>query len=390
MSADYYQILGVSSDADADQIKKAYRRKAREFHPDVSDDPDADAKFKEVSQAYEVLSDPQQRQMYDRGVDPMDSGGMGGMGGFGGFGAGGVDFTNLVDAMFGQQSGRGPRSRVQHGQDALVRMDLELAEAAFGISKPLTVDTAVLCPRCNGSGAEDNSKPVTCSTCHGQGEVTHIQRSFIGDIRTTQACPTCRGFGSVIANPCAECSGDGRVRSTRNITVKVPAGVSTGNRIQLASQGEVGPGGGAAGDLYVEVNVAPHEYFKRDGDNLEVVAKLPMTAAALGTEIDIATLEADLPDADSDSATVAVNVPAGTQSGTRIAIDGRGVPKLRSGGRGQLGVTLLVQTPTRLDDTQRDLLRQLSEQRDEVRPEASVQKHGKGVFGRLRDAFANQ
>lgn len=390
MSADYYEILGVSADADADQIKKAYRRKAREFHPDVSDDPDADAKFKEVSQAYEVLSDPQQRQMYDRGVDPMGNGGAGGMGGFGGFGAGGVDFTNLVDAMFGQQSGRGPRSRVQHGQDALVRMELELAEAAFGTTKPLTVDTAVLCPRCNGNGAEDNSKPVNCTTCHGQGEVTHIQRSFIGDIRTTQACPNCRGFGTVIQNPCVECSGDGRVRSTRNISVKVPAGVSTGNRIQLASQGEVGPGGGGAGDLYVEVHVAPHEFFKRDGDNLEVVVKLPMTAAALGTEIDVATLEADLPDADEDSSTVKVNVPAGTQSGTRIGIDGRGVPKLRSGGRGQLGVTLLVQTPSRLDDEQRELLRQLAEQRDEVRPEVSVQKHGKGVFGRLRDAFANQ
>lgn len=392
MSSDYYEILGVSRDADADQIKKAYRRKAREMHPDVSDDPDAATKFKEVSQAYEVLSDPQKRDMYDRGGDPFGGNGAGGFGagGFGpGFGGGGgFDFTNLVDAMFGQQSTRGPRPRVRRGQDALVRMSLELAEAAFGITKPITVDTAVLCPRCNGSGSERGSKPVTCSTCHGQGEVTHIQRSFIGDIRTTQACPTCRGFGTVIPDPCVECSGDGRVRSTRTITVKVPAGVSTGNRIHLAGHGEVGPGGGPAGDLYVEVNVAPHEVFRRDGDNLEMVIKLPMTAAALGTELEIPTLEGDLEDADPDTATVMLTVPAGTQSGTRVAVPGAGVPRLRSSGRGELGVTLLVQTPNRLDDRQRELLRQLAEVRDETRPEGAVQKHGRGVFSRLRDAFA--
>jgi molecular chaperone DnaJ len=393
MSSDYYEILGVSRDAGADEIKKAYRRKAREMHPDVSSDPDASVKFKEVSQAYEVLSDPQKREMYDRGGDPFGNGMGGGFGGYqnaGGFGTGGFDFTNLVDAMFGQQGSRGPRPRVRRGQDALVRLSLELAEAAFGVTKPLTVDTAVLCPRCNGAGAEDGGKPVTCSTCRGQGEVTHIQRSFIGDIRTTQACPTCSGYGSVIPNPCVECSGDGRVRSTRTITVKVPAGVSTGNRIHLASHGEVGPGGGPAGDLYVEVHVAPHEVFKRDGDNLEMVIKLPMTAAALGTELDIPTLEADLADADLDQRTVRLTVPAGTQSGTRIAVEDAGVPRLRAGGRGELGVTLLVQTPTRLDDRQKELLRELAEVREETRPEGSVQKHGRGVFGRLRDAFANQ
>ncbi|HEY9292799.1 MAG TPA: molecular chaperone DnaJ [Microlunatus sp.] len=394
MSSDYYQILGVSTDAGADEIKKAYRRKAREMHPDVSDDPEAATKFKEVSQAYEVLSDPQKREMYDRGGDPFGNGGMGGFGGFnggGGFGtAGGFDFTNLVDAMFGQQSARGPRPRVQRGQNALVRMSLELAEAAFGVTKPITVDTAVLCPRCNGKGSETGAEPVSCSTCHGQGEVTHIQRSFIGDIRTTQACPTCGGFGTVIPDPCVECSGDGRVRSTRTITVKVPAGVSTGNRIHLASHGEVGPGGGPAGDLYVEVHVNPHEVFKRDGDNLEMVIKLPMTAAALGTELDLPTLESDLADADPEQKTVKLAVPAGTQSGTRLTVDGAGVPRLRTNSRGDLGVTLLVQTPTKLDDRQRELLRDLAEVREETRPEGAVQKHGRGVFSRLRDAFANQ
>jgi molecular chaperone DnaJ len=388
---DYYEILGVSRDATPEQIKKAYRQLAMKLHPDVATEPGAADRFKKVAEAYEVLQDPKKRDLYDRGGDPL-GGGMGGFNGAGGFGggAGGFDFTNLVDAMFGSQSTRGPRSRVRRGQDALVRLQLELAEAAFGTTKPLQVDTAVLCPRCSGSGAADGSQPVTCATCHGQGDVTHIQRSFIGDIRTTQPCPTCRGYGTVIPNPCVECAGDGRIRSTRTINVKIPAGVNTGNRIHLASHGEVGPGGGPAGDLYVELTVAPHEIFRREGDDLEVVVRIPMTAAALGTEVAVATLEADLPDSDPADRSVQVTVPAGTQSGTRVALEGRGVPRLRSNGRGQLGVTLLVQTPTRLDDEQRDLMRQLAELREETGPEGTVQRHGRGVFGRLRDAFAGQ
>ena len=391
MSSDYYQILGVTRDATPEQIKKAYRQLAMKLHPDVATEPDATDRFKRVAEAYEVLQDPKKRDLYDRGGDPL-GGGMGGFGGGtnGGFGAagGGFDFGNLVDAMFGQQATRGPRSRVRRGQDALVRLDLELAEAAFGTTKPLRVDTAVLCPRCNGTGANEGSQPVRCSTCKGQGDVTHVQRSFIGDIRTTQPCPTCRGYGTVIPDPCVECSGDGRVRSNRTINVKIPAGVNAGNRIHLASHGEVGPGGGAAGDLYVELDVASHEFFRREGDDLEVVVRIPMTAAALGTEVTVATLEADLEDADAATTSVQVVVPAGTQSGTRVAIDGKGVPRLRANGRGQLGVTLLVQTPTRIDAEQRELLRQLAELREESSPEGSVQKHGRGVFGRLRDAFA--
>jgi molecular chaperone DnaJ len=279
---------------------------------------------------------------------------------------------------------------VRRGQDALVRLDLELAEAAFGVTKPLRVDTAVLCPLCQGSGAQEGSAPATCRTCHGQGDVTHVQRSFLGDIRTTQPCPTCGGYGSVIPNPCPECSGDGRVRSARTINVKIPAGVSTGNRIHLAAHGEVGAGGGPAGDLYVELVVAPHEIFRREADDLEVTVRIPMTAAALGTEVTVQTLEADLPDTDDEDREVRVTVPAGTQSGTRVALDGWGVPRLRSNGRCELGVTLLVQTPTRIDDEQRELLRQLAELREETAAEVTVQKQGRGVFGRLRDAFAGQ
>ena len=387
MSADYYEVLGVPRDASPEQIKKAYRRLAMKYHPDVADTPDAADKFKEIGEAYEVLHDPNKRSMYDRGGDPLGGGFGGGAGGFG-FPGGGFDFTNLVDAMFGTQASRGPRSRVRRGQDALVRLNLTLAEAAFGITKPLRVDTAVVCPRCNGSGSEGGGEPVTCATCHGAGDVTSVQRSFLGEIRTSQPCPSCRGYGTVITNPCGECSGEGRVRSHRTINVKIPAGVASGNRVHLASQGEVGPGGGPAGDLYVELAVENHDVFKREGDNLEVVVKVPMTAAALGTRVTLATLEAERDDLDAELATVDVDIPAGTQSGTRISISGRGVPRLRRDGRGDLGVTLLVQTPTRLDDEQRELLRQLASLRDESRPGVSVARHGKGVLGWLKETFS--
>ncbi len=388
VTTDYYEVLGVPRDASTEQIKKAYRKLAMKYHPDVADDPGSADKFKEIGEAYEVLHDPNKRAMYDRGGDPLS--GNGGFGGFGFPGGAGFDFTNLVDAMFGAQaSSRGPRSRTRRGQDALVRLNLTLSEAAFGVTKPLRVDTAVICPKCNGSGADAGTEPVTCQTCHGQGEVTQVQRSFLGDIRTTQACPTCRGYGTVIPHPCGECSGEGRVRSHRTINVKIPAGVSSGNRIHLDSQGEVGPGGGPAGDLYVELTVQAHEIFRRNGDDLEVVVKVPMTAAALGTEVTLDTLEKERDDLDPGEATVEVTIPAGTQSGTRIAIPGKGVPRLRGGGRGELGVTLLVQTPTKLDDVQRDLLRQLADLRDEARPEVSASKQkGGGVLGWLKETFS--
>ena len=386
MSTDYYEVLGVTRDASAEQIKKAYRRLAMKYHPDVADTSDAADKFKQIGEAYEVLHDPHKRSVYDRGGDPL---GNSGAGGFGGFGGGAFDFTNLVDAMFGAQAtSRGPRSRTRRGQDALVRLNLTLTEAAFGVTKPLRVDTAVVCPKCNGGGANPGSSPVTCTTCHGQGEVTQIQRSFLGDIRTSQTCPACRGYGTVVPDPCGECSGEGRVRSSRTINVKIPAGVNTGNRIHLDSQGEVGPGGGPAGDLYVELTVSGHDVFRRNGDDLEVVVKVPMTAAALGTEVEIATLEAERDDLPAEEGVVSVSIPAGTQSGTRIAVPGRGVPKLRGGGRGELGVTLLVQTPMKLDDEQRELLRRFADLRDEARPEVAAAKHKGGVLGWLKEAFS--
>ncbi|HWI42981.1 MAG TPA: molecular chaperone DnaJ [Nocardioides sp.] len=384
MTQDPYELLGVDRNADADAIKKAYRRLARQLHPDVNPDPESQERFKQVSAAYEVLSDPQKRAAYDRGGDPFG-------GGFGGQGAG-FSFTDIMDAFFGGSAGapggRGPRPRVRRGQDALIRLEVELAEAAFGVSRELKVDTAVRCSTCGGDGAAPGSEPVTCETCRGVGEVAHVQRSFLGEIRTLRPCAACRGFGTIIPDPCRECAGDGRVRSRRTLTVKIPAGVDTGTRVQLAEQGEVGPGGGPAGDLYVEIHVAQHRVFNRNGNDLHCTVSVPMTAAALGTTISMPTLEADLPDAEESGleSSFELSIPAGTQSGHEILLRGRGVPGLR-GGRGDLVVTVAVETPTRLDARQEQLLRDLAELRGEEQPTGDMRPAHKSVFGRLRDAF---
>ena len=383
MSQDPYAVLGVDRDADADTIKKAYRRLARQYHPDVNSEPGAAERFKEVSHAYEVLSDPEKRRVYDLGGDPF--------GAAGGFGQGaGFSFTDIMDAFFGgqQAGGRGPRPRQRRGQDALVRLDLELAEAAFGVTRELKVDTAVLCSTCRGSGAAEGSRPVVCETCHGRGEVQHVQRSFLGEIRTLRPCAACRGYGEIIPDPCRECAGDGRVRSRRAITVKIPPGVDTGTRVQLSGEGEVGPGGGQPGDLYVEVHVAPHRIFQRDGVDLRCRVTVPMTAAALGTTIDLPLLEADLDTEEIEiERSVDLEIAAGTQSGSEKVLRGRGVPGLRTGARGDLVVTIEVETPTRLDDRQEELLRELAALRREESPDGRIQPAQKGMFGRLRDAF---
>ncbi|WP_372729103.1 molecular chaperone DnaJ [Nocardioides sp.] len=390
MSQDLYDLLGVARDADADTIKKAYRRLARKLHPDVNPDPETQEKFKEVSRAYEVLSDPQKRAAYDRGGDPFGGAG-------GGFGQGaGFSFTDIMDAFFGgggagAAQGRGPRPRTRRGQDALIRIEVELAEAAFGVSRELKVDTAVLCTTCSGEGAAPGSHPVPCETCRGAGEVAHVQRSFLGEIRTLRPCAACRGLGSVIPDPCRDCAGDGRVRSRRTLTVKIPAGVDNGTRVQLTEQGEVGPGGGPPGDLYVEIHVAEHPTFSRHGNDLHCTVSVPMTAAALGTSLTLPTLEADLVGEDSDpdsglETSFDLEIEPGTQSGTQQVLRARGVPGLR-GGRGDLIVSVLVETPLRLDERQEELLRELAALRGEETPTGQVPPGTKSVFGRLRDAF---
>ena len=389
MSQDLYDLLGVPRDADGDAIKKAYRKLARQLHPDVNPDPETQEKFKEVSRAYEVLSDPQKRAAYDRGGDPFGGAGAAGFGQGAGF-----SFTDIMDAFFGGGAGgaggqgRGPRPRVRRGQDALIRLEVELAEAAFGVTRELKVDTAVTCETCHGGGAAPGSSPITCETCRGAGEVAHVQRSFLGEIRTLRPCAACRGFGTIIPDPCRECSGEGRVRSRRTLTVKIPAGVDTGTRVQLTEQGEVGPGGGPPGDLFVEIHVAPHKTFTRHGNDLHCTVSVPMTAAALGTTLTVPTLEADTGGDDPDlEREFALEIRPGTQSGTSQTLKARGVPGLRGSGRGDLIVNVVVDTPTRLDERQEELLRELAAIRGEESPDGNVRPAHKSVFGRLRDAF---
>jgi len=385
MSQDLYEVLGVSRDASPEEIKKAYRQLARKLHPDVNPDAATQERFKEVTRAYDVLSDPKKREMYDLGGDPLSAAGAGGFGQ-------GFSFTDIMDAFFGQSAGaRGPRPRTRRGQDALIRLTLDLGEAAFGASKEIKVDTAVTCTLCSGAGTAPGTSTATCTTCSGRGEISHVQRSFLGEVRTMRPCPTCRGFGTVIPDPCSECSGDGRVRARRAINVKIPAGVDTGTRVQLAGEGEVGPGGGPAGDLYVEIDVARHPVFTRHGDDLIVTITLPMTAAALGTEIELPTLEADVASKDTDvERTMRVDIRPGIQSGEQLVLRGRGVPRLRGTGRGDVVTNVVVETPTKLDQEQTQLLKQLAGLRDEENPVASVEENRhKGVFGRFRDAFKN-
>ena len=388
MTQDPYEILGVSRDADADAIKKAYRKLARQLHPDVNPDPATQERFKDVSRAYEVLSDSGKRAAYDRGGDAFSQG-------FGGAGQG-FSFTDIMDAFFGGGAApggggqaRGPRSRARRGQDALIRLDVTLAEAAFGVTRELKVDTALTCEACEGQGTAPGTSPTTCETCHGAGEVALVQRSFLGEIRTLRPCAACRGYGSVIPDPCRECAGDGRVRSRRTLTVKIPPGVDNGTRVQLTGQGEVGPGGGPAADLYVEIHVEPHPTFTRHGNDLHTTVSLPMTAAALGVHLTLPLLEADL-EAPEDSETVTtyeLDVRAGTQSGSEQVIRGFGVPGLR-GGRGDLIVNIAVDTPTRLDARQEELLKELAAIRGEESPKGQVGASShKSMFGRLRDAF---
>lgn len=390
VSQDLYETLGVSRDADQDAIKKAYRRLARQLHPDVNPDPATQERFKDVSHAYEVLSDPEKRRMYDLGGDPF--------GGAAGFGQGaGFSFTDIMDAFFGGAgaggaagAGRGPRPRMRRGQDALIRLDIDLAEAAFGTTRELKVDTATLCTVCSGSGAAPGSKPVACETCHGRGEVHQVQRSFLGEVRTMRPCAACRGYGTIIPDPCRECSGDGRVRSRRTLNVKIPAGVDTGTRVQLSGQGEVGPGGGPAGDLYVEIHVAEHKVFTRQGSDLLCTVTVPMTAAALGTTLELPTLEADLVEAGTETdveTSIELDIRPGTQSGSETVLHGRGVPALRGVGRGDLVVRVIVETPTRLDERQQELLRELAAIRGEETPDGQVQATHKSVFDKLRNAF---
>lgn len=373
MPTDYYEVLGVSRDASPTEIKKAYRRLARELHPDVNPDPETQDRFKEVTKAYEVLTDPKKREMYDLGADPFATGGGAG----GNFGAG-FSFSDIMDAFFGGGAAtRGPRSRVRRGQDALVRLEVELPEAVFGATKDVQIDTAIVCTACGGSGTPPGVQLTTCPSCAGQGEVTQVQRSLLGQVMTSRPCPQCQGFGTVNPRPCGECSGDGRVRTRRTLTIKIPAGVDSGTRIQLSGEGEVGPSGGPPADLYVELTVKPHQVFTRRGDDLHATIAVPMAAAALGTVVELETLDGK----------ESVDIKSGAQPGETIKLPARGVPRLRGTGRGSLVLHLDIQTPTRLDSRQEELLRELAELRGEDGTISPDSARDSSFLSRIRDAL---
>jgi molecular chaperone DnaJ len=376
LPTDYYAVLGLTRGASDSEIKRAYRRLARDLHPDVNPDPAAKERFQEVNRAYQALTDPDKRRIVDLGGDPFDTGG-GGMGGspFGGTGFGGLG--DIMDAFFGGgTTTRGPRNRVRAGGDALIRVELDLDETVFGTTKEITVDTAVLCSACSGAGTAPGTHPATCTTCAGRGEVQSVQRSFLGQVVSTRTCPSCAGTGQIIPEPCPQCGGDGRVRARRTIPVKVPAGVEDGMRIRLTGHGEVGPGGGPAGDLYVEIHERPHPVFTRDGEDLHCRVTLPMTSAALGTTLSLKTL-----DGETD-----LDIKPGTQSGSVLTLRAQGAPRLRATGRGNLLVHVEVQTPTKLDPEQEKLLRELAVLRGED-SSGSTRETQQGFFSRVRDAW---
>lgn len=379
MARDYYGILGVDRDASDNEIKKAYRRLARKYHPDVNSTDEAAEKFSEISLAQEVLLDPEKRRMVDMGADPMDSAAQRG-GGFGGgdFGGFGGNINDLFNYFTGGSGRRGPRSRVQQGADALLRTELTLEEAYTGVKKPITIDTAVLCDRCEGTGSKSHAKPVTCEHCNGAGEIQQVQRSFLGNVLTTATCPVCHGTGDVIPDPCEKCAGDGRVKARRDLTVNVPAGIAEGMRIRMVGQGEVGPGGGPAGDLYVEIHLAEHPVFRRQDDDLNVTVHLPMVDAALGTTLTIESLTGEPID---------ITIPAGTQPAERITVPGQGMTKLRSEGHGDLIANVDITIPTELDETSRDLLEQLRTHRPDTAKVLRSDDQHNTLFHRLRNMF---
>lgn len=379
MAKDYYEILGVRRDATKDEIKKAYRRLARELHPDINPDPATQERFKEVTQAYEVLSDPEKRRMFDMGADPFAPAGGAGPGGFGG-GGGGFPFDDIMNAFFGGGSGgpgRGPRERVRRGRNIKVRVELDLAEAAFGVTKDVTFPLAVLCETCQGEGTAKGSHRETCDMCSGRGEVSQVTRSLLGQVMTTRPCPQCSGLGTVIRNPCADCSGDGRVRERVTRKVQIPAGVDDGTQIQLAGEGEVGPNGGPRGDIFLEIVQRPHPIFERRGDDLHCTVTVPMTAAALGASLTIDTLDG----------TEEIDLRPGTHSGHVITLEGRGTRRLNGQGRGDLRIQVTVETPGKLDDEQEALLRKFAELRGENHPPGKFSPGHGNFFSRLRDAF---
>lgn len=367
---DFYEVLGVNKDASPDEIKKAYRKLARQYHPDVNkDDPTAEGKFKEAAEAYEVLSDDQKRAQYDRfgHADPNQFGG-GGAGGGAGFG----DFGDIFDMFFGGGGGR-QRNGPQRGQDLQFQMQIDFKEAAFGTEKTIEIPRYEECDTCHGSGAKPGTNVSTCQTCRGTGQQEQVVNTPLGRMVNRTTCRTCGGSGKKIEQRCGSCHGEGKVRKRKKIEIRIPAGVDTGNRIRVSGAGELGAKGGPPGDLYVVFVVRDHEFFEREGSDVYCEVPLTFVQAALGDEIEVPTIDGK----------AKLRIPEGTQSGTVFRLRGQGIPILnRSGARGDQHIRITVVTPNKLNDRQKELLRELASTMGEETHEQS-----KSLFERLKSAF---
>ena len=360
---DYYELLGLSKGASADEIKKAYRAKAKELHPDRNaDNPNAETQFKEVNEAYDVLKDADKKAAYDRFGHAAFEGGIGGGGRPGGQGDFTSAFSDVFDDLFGDFMGGGRRSggrnRATRGSDLRYNLRVSLEEAYTGLQKSIKVPTSVQCGSCNGTGAESGSEPTTCPTCSGMGKVRATQGFFTVE----RTCPTCSGLGQMIKNPCRSCSGAGRVEKDRSLSVNVPAGVETGTRIRLSGEGEAGMRGGPAGDLYIFIEVEEHKIFNRDGLNLFCRVPVSMSSAALGGDIEVPTI---------DGGRSRVKIPQGSQSGRQMRLRGKGMPAIKSSHSGDMFIELAVETPVNLTSRQKELLREFEKLSEDNNPEST-------------------
>ena len=370
MEKDYYDVLGVDKDASQQEIKKAYRKLALKYHPDKSDDPDAEEKFKEISEAYAVLSDQEKRQRYDRyghagidqeysyedifrGADFSDI--------FGDLG-----FNDIFKQFFGGFGGQ--RQRQRRGRDILYKLEISLEDAYHGNEKEVTLNRREQCPECDGSGAGADSDVTTCSKCNGSGQVQQSSRTAFGHFTQITVCPKCGGEGTIIEKPCPRCNGDGTVRQRRTITVQIPPGVQDGMRLRLAGEGEAGEKNAPSGDMYVEVHIRPHDDFKRQGDTLLTTKHISFPKAALGSQVEVATM----------NGSASLEIPAGTQNGDTFTIKKKGMPRLRGSGHGDLVVRITVDVPSSLTSRQKELIHELADEMDVE----TAQSWSDRIFGR--------
>ncbi len=372
---DYYEVLGVSKNASEDEIKRAYKKLARKYHPDMNPgDKEAEEKFKEVNEANEVLSNPEKKAKYDQfgfaGVDPNYGAGQGGYGGAGGFDFG--DLGDIFGSFFGGGFGGGGRrnpNAPQRGESIRASLSVEFTEAAFGCEKSITIDRSEQCPTCKGKGCAPGTTPEVCTQCHGTGTVTQAQRTPFGMMQSQTVCPKCRGRGQIIHQPCPDCRGAGAVRKRRTIQVNIPAGIDNGQTISLRGQGHSGKNGGPAGDLLITVMVRPHEIFRRDGTAVFCEAPITFTQAVLGGTLEIPTIDGK----------VKYDIPEGTQTGTVFRLRGKGIPVLNGRGRGDQYVTVNIETPRNLNREQKEALKKFSESLGE----GNYEKH-KNFFGKKK------